>query len=316
MSDGLSASVLAECANQLSALDALQLGLATASGASLVNLRIEIAAAVSGASSIAQQARVAASGAAADSAAATGAALRSELKTLNDDIFTRRIFDDYLTFRSPEDKEAYLRREAEARRYIEQQLAHRTPEGELNAAGATIGQMLDAHAHGAGGSPEFNERWERLVKTTEQHRNALRTEGHATEEFDRNVTSSVRRYLKEKGLTEAQIDAALAASANPLDAVKPYIQNENDEKTLERDAIKNDGRSLVSKNSITTSVAMPSTPAATGVATVATIDLADVMATFRAAGISDGTHHDASADPASQKVGAKPLSNANLGHTS
>jgi hypothetical protein len=201
---------------------------------------------------------------------------------------------------------------ADRLRYIDEQLAKGTPEGELNAAGATAGQMLDAHAHGAGNSPEFNARWERLVKTTEQHRTALRAEGHSTDEFDRNLNASVRRYLKEKGLTDAQIDAALAVSANPLDAVTPYIQNDNDAQMLVHAARIDDDRDIGAPKNITTAIALPSVSTVSPEpATAAPPDLADVMATFRAAGVTTtAAHLDAGAELDSQTVGGKPTTNA------
>jgi hypothetical protein len=151
---------------------------------------------------------------------------------LSADLFERHLFEKSLRFASPEDEAEYRRREAEARRYIEEQLARHTPEGELNAGGALVGQMLDAHDHGAGADPGFMPRWNKLVETIQKQRAALRAEGRSTEEFDRNLVAAVRHSLKAKGLTDAEIDARLAASADPLDAVKPYLATEKDARGL------------------------------------------------------------------------------------
>jgi hypothetical protein len=119
--DGVSASLLAACDSQLSLLDGLQQGIATASGNALAILRSDIGAAVVGSTAVLNQARAAiASNTAADagSVSSTGAALRKELNDLRSDIYDRHIFDDYLGFSSTEERDAYRRREAESRRYI------------------------------------------------------------------------------------------------------------------------------------------------------------------------------------------------------
>jgi hypothetical protein len=53
--------------------------------------------------------------------AAAGIATRATVSRLNDDLFTRHIFDSYLHFGSTEDEQAYRQREAERQRYIAEQ---------------------------------------------------------------------------------------------------------------------------------------------------------------------------------------------------
>jgi hypothetical protein len=166
--------------------------------------------------------------------AVTSAATRQEVQSLSQDLFERKIFDAYLHFASPEDEADYRKREAAAHKYIDQQLAKNTPEGDLNAGGGMMGQMLDAHAHGAGDSPDFLPRWNALVEKTERQHAAMRAAGQSTEEYDRNLNASVRRFLKAKGLSDAEIDKRPAASNNPLDAVKPYLKNDKDSRDLEQ----------------------------------------------------------------------------------
>jgi hypothetical protein len=167
-----------------------------------------------------------ASAAAAANVATASAETRHETEALARDVFNQRIFDPYLRFKSPRDEEEYRQREAETKRYIEQQLAKHSPEGDLNAGGGMIGQMLDAHAHGAGDRPDFMPRWNALVEKTERQRAALRAAGQSTEEYDRHVAAGARRFLKDEGhLTGAQIDRLLSGGANPLDVVKPYLEN-------------------------------------------------------------------------------------------
>lgn len=179
-------------------------------------------------------AQTTASAAIAQSLAASSAVTRQEVQTLAHGLFDRHIFDAYLHFDSAEDEAEYRKREAEARRYIEAQLARCTPEGNLNAAGGMQGQMLDAHAHGAGDSPEFLPRWKSLTEKAQQQRAVMRAAGQSTEEYDRNLTASVRRFLKAKGLSEAEINAYLAATANPLEAAKPFLEKDHASRNLEK----------------------------------------------------------------------------------
>lgn len=44
----------------------------------------------------------------------------------------------------------------------------------------------------------------------------MRQEGQSTEEFDRNLAASVRRYLKTKGLSDADIERQLAKTQPPI----------------------------------------------------------------------------------------------------
>jgi len=289
--EGTDAGLIAECEDQRVALLALQQGLASASPAALQTMRREVAAAIGASQAVLQQVRVATAGAAGESAqlAAASAATRREVQSLHADLFEHRIFDGNLRFTSNEDEEAYRRREAEVRKDMEQQLAANTPEGNLNAAGAAMGQMLDAHAHGAGNSPDFLPRWNRLVDTTHKHREALRTEGRSTEEFDRNLGSSVRRYLRDKGLSDAEIEAKLAVVTDPLDAVRPYLRTEQDMESL--------GESMNFANRLLPSSATPITaavPLPPGDAIVpppgdpasTAPGLDEVMAKFRSTGVA------------------------------
>jgi hypothetical protein len=177
--------------------------------------------------------QTAASGAGAQSLAAVSAATRQEVQTLASDIFGRRIFDPYLHFGTAGDEEEFRRREAGRRAYIDAQLARHTPEGELNAGGGMLGYMLDAHAHGAGGSPEFMPRWNALADRLQCQRAAMHAAGQSTGAFDRDLTASVRGFLKAKGLPDAGIDARLAGSASPLDAVRPFLKDDHASRQLE-----------------------------------------------------------------------------------
>ncbi len=156
---------------------------------------------------------------------ASAAATRQETQTIEADIYDRKIFDPYLRFTSPQDEAEFRKREADNKKYIDAQLAKHTPEGDLNASGGAIDSMLDAHAHGAGNSPDFKSKWNSLTDTAKQQHDAMQAAGQSTAEFDQHVTAGVTRYLKAKGLTENEINARLAASSAPLDTVKPYINS-------------------------------------------------------------------------------------------
>ena len=188
--------------------------------------------------------------AAARTVATTAAETRTETQTIAHDIFDKKIFEKYLRFSSPHDEAAYRKREAEARKYIDAQLAKKSPEGDLNAGGGLIGEMLDQHAHGAGNSPDFLPRWNALVDKTTKQRAAMHAAGEKTEEFDRNLNTAVRRFLKAKGLSDAEIDARLAGKESPLEAVKPYIGDDVASHDLEHAAAASVGTPPVNASSV------------------------------------------------------------------
>lgn len=195
-------------------------GAMSAADLSAITRLIQNAEATTSAAAIAVAAQTAA---AAGNLTAASAATRQNVESLSNDLFQRRIFDPYLGFASAEEEADYRAREAERQRAIAEQLALHTPEGDLMAGGLTAGQMLDANAHGAGASPEFQPRWDHLVAALRQQRQAMLEAGRSTAAFDRQITTEIRQFLKAKGLSEAEITARLAAAASPLDAAEPYL---------------------------------------------------------------------------------------------
>ena len=97
------------------------------------------------------------------------------------------------------------------------------------AGGLAAGQMLDAHAHGAGAGPEFQSRWDSLLGTLQKQRQAMLAAGQSVEAFDTMLAGEVRRCLRKDGLSEAEIDARLAATTSPLQAAQLYLSNRPDE---------------------------------------------------------------------------------------
>jgi len=165
---------------------------------------------------------------------ASAAYTRRDTVSLEHDVFNDKIFDRYLHFSSAEDEEAFRKRQASAKNYVDAQLAKKTPEGDLNAGGGMVGVMLDEHAHGAGASPDFAPRWNKLIADVTKQHDAMKAAGQSTAEYDRNLAAAVTGYLKTKGLSDDEIKARLAASASPLDAVKPYLRSDGDARQLEQ----------------------------------------------------------------------------------
>jgi hypothetical protein len=225
--------LLAQSEANLSALARLQATVSDASPAALAALTAEIVAMTTTAMDSAQQARgVAASSQSGDagSLATLASASREQVQSV---MRGMQDFDPYLQFDSAKEEAAYREREVQRRAYIEAQQAKGTPEGDLNAAGAAVGQMTDAKAHGAGDSPQFQKRWDDLVESTQKLRNQLIREGRDVSQFDESLRDDLRQIMKSKGLTDAQIEARLAAHPdNPLEAVKDYA-NDRDIRAIE-----------------------------------------------------------------------------------
>jgi hypothetical protein len=265
----LPAEARGEGERQLRALKDLQRQIGSASPATLNALRAEVGSTVMIAQAAVQQARVTAETSALLTEASSAG--RQQVTALMQDMHR---FDAYLHFASPEDEEDYRRHEAERRAYIDAQLAKGTPEGNLNASGGAVGQMLDAKAHGAGESPEFQQRWSELVAHTETLRDALRRSGHSTAEFDEHLRDELRRLLKSKGLSDMQIEARFAANPDPLEAAKAYVAD-GDLSSL--------GHSLAVTD-------MPQPPRAQSAAVPAELDLDGAMAKLRASGLTASDH--------------------------
>jgi len=229
------AEAIAGLREQAQVLVRLQRSLTDGAGRTSPDLKQAIAAAVTTTSTLVVQGRDLAAVSTVRSAALAGitAASRRQVEALSSDIYDRRIFDPYLKFASAEEEAEYRRREAETKRYIDAELAKGTPEGALNAAGGIQGQMLEAAANGADQSPEFKERWDEHIEITRRQREAVRAAGGSTEEYDKRIEESVRRFLRSKGKTDAEIDAIIAASGgDPLAAVEPYLEEEKDAPAL------------------------------------------------------------------------------------
>lgn len=204
-------------------LAALIRDIATARPADLATLQATVASAVTNVATAAAQQSQSAQG---DRTAALADAAEASRKAVQSALDYTSSLD--LQFKSAEDERAYREREATRRAYIEAEQAKHTPQGDLNASNATIGQMADAKAHGASG-PEFDKQWNTLVVSNEQLREATRANGISTQESDNRLRDDLRRVMKAKGLSDAQINAQFAANPDPLDAAKAYAQGDTAE---------------------------------------------------------------------------------------
>lgn len=249
--------------NQRQSLQQLHRQVGTANLTTLAGLRAEIAGAVATTQTLAEQGRAIATTAgqaAAEALATASANSRAQVTSIMRDM---RRFDSHLDFASAEDEAAYRKREAERRAEIEAALSKATPESTLKASGLTVGQLLDAKAHGADDSPEFDATFNKAADTWRTQRAAVAGAGISTKEADQALTDDVRRYLVQQGLSTAQIEARLAVSPDPLDAATSLQQ--------------------------TVSKPLSAKPAEVGAATSQPVaqpsELDDVMAALKAAGV-------------------------------
>ncbi|MDO9223610.1 MAG: hypothetical protein Q7U20_07850 [Caulobacter sp.] len=187
--------LIAEAQHQ--SLGRLQHRIAHTHGAGLLAIRAEVSAFVAAAQAVGQQVRSTSATAQSAEVAlhAASAAAGRETRDLAHDFYDRKIFDPYLRFTSAEDEEAYRRRETERQKYIAEQLALGTPEGNLSASKAMTEQMDDAEAHGAGGSPEFRARQDRLKASEGKLESALSQAGAAAKKPEQAIAPEVDRLL-------------------------------------------------------------------------------------------------------------------------
>lgn len=274
--NGGDGAALAATRLQLASVSGLMREVGSASLARLAELRSDVTATAASAITFASQVSGGvgnnlSSGSAAELAGAARASQRAVQSALE---YTRSLD---LQFASPEDEQAYRDREAARRAYIESQQATGTPEGDLNAAGAALGQMADAKAQGASG-PEFERHINDLLETTTRLRAAIRGSGKSTQEFDDRLRGDIRRVMHEKGMADAEIDAVFATNPDPLAAVRTYLRDDNDLQGL-RNSLR-----AASENRVATghqAVVAVMTPSITG-----TFD--DVLSALKSAGVQGG----------------------------
>lgn len=162
-------AALAQAEGQLQGLSNLQRRIEHAGPGALAAIRAEVVAFVAASQATAQLVRTATATAQTAEVAlhAASTAAHRTVSELADDVFGKKKYDAYLHFASTEDEEAYRKRTEDRERYIKDQLALGTPEGNLNAARAMQAQLKDAGAHGADAHPDFADDRNRLMRDTE-----------------------------------------------------------------------------------------------------------------------------------------------------
>ena len=263
--------------SQLSSIAGLRQQVGTASIAMLGKLQGQVSAIVNVAASAAHEAQASAQAGSASpmGMAQFASAARAETNAV---MAGMKDFDPHLRFTDARDEEAYRQREAERRAIIAAEQAKGTPEGDLNASGAAVGQMADAAAHGADKSPEFQARWDALTASTAKLRAQLIRDGRDVSKFDTDLRNDLRRIMKAKGLTDAQIDAQFAAHpGNPLEAAKAFVADQNgvigDKEINDLSRKAATYRDDAQEKAVVTPSSEPASP------------MVDAMAKFKAAGI-------------------------------
>lgn len=165
--------------SQLLKLSVLQREISKADGPALVAIYANVAGLIAVTQAIVQQGRDAAGRAEVNETtlAAVNARTRETVQRIAGDLFERRIFDPYLQFASPEEEEAYRKREAGRQEYINRELSKGTPHGNLNASNAVLAQIDDAGSHGADQSPDFDKLRGEAVDTIKAQRDAMQGAG-------------------------------------------------------------------------------------------------------------------------------------------
>lgn len=222
---------LARIAMQSSELGALLSRVATAGPSELAALQTDVLAVAAAVADSVQQAR---DGSTAATAALNLADARTTSRATVASVMAG-MGDFHLDFASADDERNYRKREAERAADLAAQQAKHTPAGDLNGAGDALGQMVDAQAHGAQG-PEFDRRWNALIDSTERLREAAKANGMSTEEFDRHLRDDLRRIMKAKGLTSAEIEARFALNPDPMQAAKTLFRDDADLAAAQRSA--------------------------------------------------------------------------------
>lgn len=223
--------------NQLSAIANLQRQVGQASPADLAGMTSAVAAIVADARMTGEQARTQANAAqTADAVDITtlATAARAQASSFMRDL---RQYDDLLQFGSDAERDAYRQREQERQRRYETGMADGTPEGALGASGAALGQAVDLAAHGGSADPALMRRIDELAASTSALRDKIIRDGGDVAKFDAAMRDDLRAIMRSKGISDAEIDALLAAHKdNPIEAMKAYI-GESDIARLNQSAI-------------------------------------------------------------------------------
>lgn len=217
---GGDAAALAQAEGQLQGLSNLQRRIEHAGPGALAAIRAEVVAFVAASQVTAQLLRTATATAQAAEVAlhAASEADHRTVSDLADDVFGKKKYDAYLRFSSTEDEEAYRARSDDRERYIRDQLALGTPEGNLNAARAMREQLKDAGAHGADAHPDFAGDTAKNDLAFQQLATAMQAVSPKRDEIERGAITSTETAAtlpSDLDAVAAQLRAAGVVGAAP-----------------------------------------------------------------------------------------------------
>lgn len=202
-------AALAQAEGQLQGLGNLQRRIEQAGPGALAAIRAEVVAFVAASQVTAQLLRTATATAQAAEVAlhAASEAAHRTVSDLADEVFGKKKYDAYLHFASTEEEEAYRKRSEDRERYIKDQLALGTPEGNLNAARAMQAQLKDAGAHGADAHPDYGSDLTKVDSSIAKLENAMAVNHPKTQEVEARALA-----IEEKpaASTSVELDAVAA----------------------------------------------------------------------------------------------------------
>jgi hypothetical protein len=222
--NGFGGSNLGAAQLQLSTLVSLRQHVGFASGAALAALRMEVVAAASSATAVAQQAAGEISAAPGDQLTRAEAARRT-IETVGRELFDERVLDPYLKFTSKEDEDAYRKREQERRDAYDRAMALNTPDGNRRAIQISREQLQDAGAHGADQSPDYTRFKQDIAKAAAD----LETPGRVLDDSSGQLDRSQGPEKSASGSLEgamAALSKAGVTSAEPSGGQPPHGLNE------------------------------------------------------------------------------------------
>lgn len=197
---------------------ALQRDVSLADASMLKSMRNEIIAFATNATADSQRAREGAAATKAQAERHLAESREESRKQVHAIMEGMREFDPYLRFASAADEEAYRKREAERRAYIDRESAKGTAQGDLNAARAAREQLLDAGVHGADASPEYAPRLERLNRASANLQEAM---GVEPEGSAMSPPASTKATTSTESGLDTVLSALKAAGVSTLSAPPP-----------------------------------------------------------------------------------------------
>lgn len=211
---GGDSAALSQAEGQLQRLGGLQRRLEHAGPGALAAIRAEVVASVAASQATAQLVRSSTSAAQAAEMAlhAASAAAHRTVSSLAHAMFEEKKYDALLQFDTDAEKDAYAKRAAERQRYIEEQLALGTPQGNLNAARVMSDQLKDAGAHGASEHPDYANDVDKLARARADLEHAMQTSTRQQAANDQRAIEAAETIAPAKSPELDAITAQLRAA--------------------------------------------------------------------------------------------------------